>query len=759
MSMHELNTELEKLLMQMNKHNQSKVIKRLDEIKDDYGAKNIEKWQNRSNNKNALLHELVERDMADVISHVIEKYRFDVNVRRASDGSTPYDLASQDANEELCVLLKKFGAGGAEVERGSRWPTDEEKLKSMNIIWLDLEMTSIEEPEIMECAVIITDSDLNTLDKGSIYIYIYSAALERCKGKVLINEIHIFVFVGNWVIHFDQSVMDKLGDWHQKTFADRKNGGNNLFADCLKSRLTKDQVENELLTLIQRHCPPKMCSLAGSSIHIDKRVLELQMPKVHDYLHYRIIDVSSFQAIMKRWAPWLERKIKDQVVRNGSDTVNHRAMDDIIWSISYMREMRPLLNKLVSGNGNGNNKKHGARDHNHRSPYHRSNSEPDVPNNIVLPKINQNSATDRELYADERRLVDRIKFERSFDVKKLNLTSIGQEIYDNNPHLREVFICGEELRFHKEEFTKMNRILLSTATQLPGDSNSDSQKITTNEHWGQRKLLLPEIEFLTKYSTDPDHQVIYAGAAPGIHINYLASLFPNFEFILIDDKEFSIKPHRNIVIRREKLSGSIARTYGNSKKKVLFICNVRTYQPHQYGMNTVPARDMEDQMCWYDAMKPDASLLYFRLPRELGKTTYLQGRQIIEPWASRRSMECRLVVKKDAKKVDYDHQEFANSLLYFQNVTRIMHYEHDMDTVPNEGLDHCYDCRAEIFIIQKYLKEVQKVKNNEKLKKETAAMSAEISKQIIDTSRKSIIDVPRRLDVIPKRSSVVSSDV
>ncbi|UJR14349.1 hypothetical protein I4U23_001345 [Adineta vaga] len=178
-------------------------------------------------------------------------------------------------------------------------------------------MTSIEEPEIMECAVIITDSDLTTLDKG------------------------------NWVIHFDQSALDKLGDRHQKTFADRKNGGNNLFADCLKSRLTKDQVENELLTLIQRHCPPKMCSLAGSSIHIDKRVLELQMPKVHDYLHYRIIDVSSFQAIMKRWAPWLERKIKDQVVRNGSDTVNHRAMDDIIWSISYMREMRSCLNKLA----------------------------------------------------------------------------------------------------------------------------------------------------------------------------------------------------------------------------------------------------------------------------------------------------------------------------------------------------------------------------------------------------------------------------
>jgi len=95
--------------------------------------------------------------------------------------------------------------------------------------------------------------------------------------------------------------------------------------------------------LLKQYCPRKQCSLAGSSIHIDKEVLKLRMAKVHDYLHYRIIDVSSFQAIMRRWAPEIEKEIKKQQSPNGPEDVKHRAMDDIKWSISFMKLFRPFL--------------------------------------------------------------------------------------------------------------------------------------------------------------------------------------------------------------------------------------------------------------------------------------------------------------------------------------------------------------------------------------------------------------------------------
>lgn len=194
--------------------------------------------------------------------------------------------------------------------------------------------------------------------------------------------------------------------------------------------------------------------------------------------------------------------------------------------------------------------------------------------------------------------------------------------------------------------------------------NMNLKKYSTTEHWGQRKLLLTEIEFLTKYGCEEKFTVIYAGAAPGSHINYLSSLFPSLDFILIDDKEFLVKKSDNILIRAEKFTRDLAKRYADSSLKIIFICNVRTFRAQADGQND-GTEDMENQLEWYKIMKPHASLLNFRLPRQPGKALYLKGHQMIEPWASKRPAECRLVVKKDAKMVDYNHQDFEDDLLRF----------------------------------------------------------------------------------------------
>src|SRR5688572_5255739 len=57
-------------------------------------------------------------------------------------------------------------------------------------------------------------------------------------------------------------------------------------------------------------------------------------------------------------------------------------------------------------------------------------------------------------------------------------------------------------------------------------------------HWGQRKLLLSEIEFLTWHAFH-GCAVVYAGAAPGTHIPYLCKLFPWVQkWILYDPTPF-----------------------------------------------------------------------------------------------------------------------------------------------------------------------------------------------------------------------------
>ncbi len=51
-------------------------------------------------------------------------------------------------------------------------------------------------------------------------------------------------------------------------------------------------------------------------------------------------------------------------------------------------------------------------------------------------------------------------------------------------------------------------------------------------HWGQRKLLMHEIEFLTKHlGTEQRAVLVYAGAAPGTHISLLSDLFPSVVFV------------------------------------------------------------------------------------------------------------------------------------------------------------------------------------------------------------------------------------
>jgi oligoribonuclease len=67
------------------------------------------------------------------------------------------------------------------------------------------------------------------------------------------------------------------------------------------------------------------------------------MSRVHEYLHYRVIDVSSFREMMKRWAPGTASKFARQLASDGGEVVSHRAMDDIIWSIQMMKMFKPLL--------------------------------------------------------------------------------------------------------------------------------------------------------------------------------------------------------------------------------------------------------------------------------------------------------------------------------------------------------------------------------------------------------------------------------
>ena len=168
------------------------------------------------------------------------------------------------------------------------------------LVWIDCEMTGLDQKKdvIMEICCLITNGNLEVIDKTG-----YES-----------------------VVHCPKSVLDSMDPW-----CVRHHGASGLTKRCLESPKTMEQVESELLEYLKRHVRPQKGILAGNCIHQDRNFLAKDMPLVHDYLHYRIVDVSSIKEVMKRHNP---RMIKQMPYKQ----IRHTARSDVeesIWELNW----------------------------------------------------------------------------------------------------------------------------------------------------------------------------------------------------------------------------------------------------------------------------------------------------------------------------------------------------------------------------------------------------------------------------------------
>lgn len=249
-----------------------------------------------------------------------------------------------------------------------------------------------------------------------------------------------------------------------------------------------------------------------------------------------------------------------------------------------------------------------------------------------------------------------------------------------------------------------DRVLKQTAPQEKYRSRQD--EVNSTIHWGQRKLLMSEIEFLTIYGEFSD-TVVYAGAASGIHIAYLARLFPNHKFYLYDPNPFSPKLRNVQSIRtfNQLFLDETARQYQGSN--ILFISDIRTADPKTMTAEEVEIRVAEDhlmQQQWVNIMNPVASMLKLRFPWKDGKTMYLNGEIRLPVWGPNATTETRLIVSDNVSTIRYriyDNRQYENQMFWFNTVKRIGIYPHNVKAT---GLDYCFDCRSEVQILENYLK-------------------------------------------------------
>ena len=104
------------------------------------------------------------------------------------------------------------------------------------------------------------------------------------------------------------------------------------------SEINKIKKQNKkVLAYIKVHIPEEgKGQLAGSSIYVDRGFLAKYMPEIDQYLHYRLIDVSSIKELTRRWYPKVYFNTPEK-------TGNHRALADIRESIAELRYYRDAV--------------------------------------------------------------------------------------------------------------------------------------------------------------------------------------------------------------------------------------------------------------------------------------------------------------------------------------------------------------------------------------------------------------------------------
>lgn len=269
-----------------------------------------------------------------------------------------------------------------------------------------------------------------------------------------------------------------------------------------------------------------------------------------------------------------------------------------------------------------------------------------------------------------------------------------------------------------------------------------SAKERTSVHWGQRKLILSEIQFFTLFwdpSKIPKPICVYAGAASGAHIPLLSTMFPALTFECYDPRPFAIKGTERIKLHRQFFTNETAQQWSN-RPDVFFISDIRSadYEqneeewkkkaPHlkmteeealargQKKTETQVWDDMKAQETWVMIMNPAQALLKFRLPYPLDGqdriVDYLNGYVMVQAYPSSTSTETRLVPTRDESgcyhKRSWSILAYEQQLCWHNAIRReTIRYKNPFtnDDEPIDGADliNDYDSCLETFILSKYL--------------------------------------------------------
>ena len=170
------------------------------------------------------------------------------------------------------------------------------------LVWIDCEMTGLDlhSDRLIEIAALVTDADLNVLGEGiDVVIHADDAALD--------------------------GMIEVVAQMHSRS---------GLIEEVRASTVDVTAAEEMVMDYIRTHVKQaKTAPLAGNSIATDRGFIARDMPTLDEYLHYRMIDVSSIKELCRRWYPRIYYGQPEKGLA-------HRALADIQESIKELKYYR-----------------------------------------------------------------------------------------------------------------------------------------------------------------------------------------------------------------------------------------------------------------------------------------------------------------------------------------------------------------------------------------------------------------------------------
>lgn len=234
-------------------------------------------------------------------------------------------------------------------------------------------------------------------------------------------------------------------------------------------------------------------------------------------------------------------------------------------------------------------------------------------------------------------------------------------------------------------------------------------------HRGQRKLFVSELLLFAELFPDANAAavVVYAGAAPGRHLPFLARLYPRIEFHLYDPAPFAPLPREQFRVHQDFFTDETAASWRN--RCDVFISDIRLssetgadgWSPQAEAQI---AEDMAAQARWTQTIAPRAgALLKFRPPYLVAGAAvpafrYLAGDVFWQAWAPRSSTEGRLLARPPYREVEFDIAAYEAGCAH-HNTTRRAWATYALPApgladVP--GFDRCFDCSLEATAFARY---------------------------------------------------------